>query len=408
MRKIEGNRPEHLALFQVFVCRTDLAERKDPIDHRFQPPSKHMAENFMQLAHGSHVRAQQSQLPREEMPQINADVRPSGRAAGHQRTAALKRLHTLLPGSRPDLLAHDVDSFFVCKLSHFVGYSLFVMVNAVVCTQAPRFLQLGFIPGGCNHAALKHLGHLNRRNADSRTRSQHQDRLSWPDAGQSHQHVPGCQKYQWQACGLSEVKSIRNRNQVHRGHRDQIAVSAIDSIPENGKFGALVLQSSNAFRAASTEMHGGYQHPLTRFEPGHVLSDFGHFACDVAAQNVRQLHARQSFSHPEVQMIQRAGSHSHQHLVLARLWIRYIFVSENFRTTELMNANRFHESRSWSRPRRRMRNQPSINTICGLGSPPGVDTSEPAARSLVGDLEELLTAQAASKKSLCFAALTWR
>jgi hypothetical protein len=83
MRTIGDNLPEHLALFQVFVRRTDLAQRKDPIYHWFQPPGKHIAENFMQLAHRSHIRAQQSQLPREQMPQINTDARSSRRAAGH-------------------------------------------------------------------------------------------------------------------------------------------------------------------------------------------------------------------------------------------------------------------------------------------------------------------------------------
>src|SRR6267378_1193487 len=126
MRTIHDNLPEHLALFQVFVRRTSLAQWKDPIDHWFQPPGKYMAENFMQLAHGSHIGAQQSQLPREQMPQINTDARSSRSAAGHQRTSALKRLHTLIPGRRPDVLDHDVRSLFVCNLSHFVGYLLFV------------------------------------------------------------------------------------------------------------------------------------------------------------------------------------------------------------------------------------------------------------------------------------------
>jgi hypothetical protein len=41
-------------------------------------------------------------------------------------------------------------------------------------------------------------------------------------------------------------------------------------------------------------------------------------------------------------MIQRTRSHPHQYLIFARLRIRNIFISQNFRPTKLMNADCFH------------------------------------------------------------------
>jgi hypothetical protein len=94
----------------------------------------------------------------------------------------------------------------------------------------------------------------------------------------------------------------------------------------------------------SAEMHGSHQNPLADFEPADVLAYFDHIAGNIAAENVRELHAGQSFAHPHIQMIQRAGTDTNHHLILARLRFRNIFIGQNFRTTELMNAHRFHKT----------------------------------------------------------------
>jgi hypothetical protein len=46
-------------------------------------------------------------------------------------------------------------------------------------------------------------------------------------------------------------------------------------------------------------------------------------------------------------MIERAGFYPHQHVVFAELGIRDIFVYQNLRATELMNADSFHVHFSW-------------------------------------------------------------
>ena len=40
---------------------------------------------------------------------------------------------------------------------------------------------------------------------------------------------------------------------------------------------------------------------------------------DVAAENVGQVYAGESLAHPQVEMVQGAGAHANQHLVLAGL-----------------------------------------------------------------------------------------
>src|SRR5579863_1781367 len=97
------------------------------------------------------------------------------------------------------------------------------------------------------------------------------------------------------------------------------------------------------------EMHGRQQYTLSGLESAglksvDVLAQFDDFSGHVAAKNMRQVHARQSFAHPHIEMIQGASAHPHQHFIFSRLGIGHVFVSENFGPTELMNANGFHKS----------------------------------------------------------------
>ncbi len=166
--------------------------------------------------------------------------------------------------------------------------------------------------------------------------------MSGADRGASGKHVPRGEKNQRNAGGLIEIERVGDRNDIHCGHRNQFAVAAVHGIAEHGELAALILQAGNALRAVITEMHGRKQHALSRFEVGDVLADFDNLAGSVAAEDVRQVNAGQSFAHPDVEMVQSASPHAYEDLVFARLGIGNVFVGENFRPTELMNANGFH------------------------------------------------------------------
>ncbi len=151
-------------------------------------------------------------------------------------------------------------------------------------------------------------------------------------------------EHQRHAGGLVEVQAVRNRDHVHRGNGDQLTISAVHAIAQHGEFRALVLKSGDALGAVIAEMHGRQQYSLPRLEAGDVLADFDDLSCDVRPQNVRQGHSGQTFADPEIDMVQGAGLDADQNLVLARLGIGHIFVAQNFRTTEFMDADGFHRS----------------------------------------------------------------
>ncbi len=90
------------------------------------------------------------------------------------------------------------------------------------------------------------------------------------------------------------------------------------------------------------EDHRSQQHARTLVQVGNVFAALDNLASNVASEDVRQLHARQTFAHKQVKMIQRAGTHAHQNMVLAQNRIGNVFVLQDFRTTKLMNADCFH------------------------------------------------------------------
>ena len=135
----------------------------------------------------------------------------------------------------------------------------------------------------------------------------------------SGEHVPGGDEDQWNAGSFIEVERVGDRNNIDGGHGKQFAVAAIDGVAEDGELAALILQSGDTFCAVIAEMHGRDQNALSGFEVGNILADFDNFAGDVGAENVRQIDAGQSLTHPDVEMVESAGAHADEDLIFARL-----------------------------------------------------------------------------------------
>src|ERR1700733_5032326 len=118
----------------------------------------------MQIVHRSHVRAEQAQLTREEMAQVEAYAGSGRRAARHQLPATFERSQALVPGCRADVLDHNVHAFFVRNLSNLLGNLLLVMIDAEVRAERASLLEFRFIARSGDNAALKELGDLDGGN----------------------------------------------------------------------------------------------------------------------------------------------------------------------------------------------------------------------------------------------------
>jgi hypothetical protein len=103
-----------------------------------------------------------------------------------------------------------------------------------------------------------------------------------------------------------------------------------------------VLLSAHAGGADIVEHHGNQQYALTGLQIGNVFADLRDLARDVAAVDVWQFHAGNARTAEKVEMVQRARPDANQDLVLAQNGIGNIFVLQDLRAAEFMNANRFH------------------------------------------------------------------
>ena len=71
-------------------------------------PSKSSCAASLELGETAHVRTEQRQLAREQVPQVDRGVWPGGRAAGDQAAAGGERAHAAVPGRLADVLDDDV------------------------------------------------------------------------------------------------------------------------------------------------------------------------------------------------------------------------------------------------------------------------------------------------------------
>ena len=160
----------------------------------------------------------------------------------------------------------------------------------------------------------------------------------------AHQHVPRGQEDQRHAGGLLEVEHVGNGDDVDARNRDQLAVAAVHAVAQHVELRAEIVPPGVALLAMIAENHRRQQHARALVEVGNVFAVLDDLSGNIAAKNMRQLHARQALAHKQVKMVQRAGAHADQHMVFAQNGIGNVFVLQDFGTAKLMNADGFHRA----------------------------------------------------------------
>src|SRR5438132_3396016 len=88
----------------------------------------------------------------------------------------------------------------------------------------------------------------------------------------------------------------------------------------------------------------GFTHTRSHPETGHVGTDLGDVAGDVAAgpEGERGLERRDPLAHEDVQVVQRAGADADEHLSGSRLRVGDVLKPELLGTAELVEGERLH------------------------------------------------------------------
>ncbi len=96
--------------------------------------------------------------------------------------------------------------------------------------------------------------------------------------------------------------------------------------------------------AAAAREVGIDRHPVADLDAGHLRADLGDLARDVAARPERQrrLERGDALADEEVEMVQGAGAHPHQHLAGLDLGVGDVLQLELVGTAELVERERLH------------------------------------------------------------------
>ena len=165
---------------------------------------------------------------------------------------------------------------------------------------------------------MEKFGDLNGGDADAGAGAKDENGLAGANGGAPHKHVPRGDEYQRDTGSLNEIERIGYGDYVRGKGGDEIAVSAVDSVTEDRKFAALILQAGDAFGTLSAGVNGREQDALAHFEAAHIFAKLDDFSGNVAAGNVRKLHSGQAFAHPNVEVIERARPDADQDVILAQ------------------------------------------------------------------------------------------
>ena len=168
--------------------------------------------------------------------------------------------------------------------------------------------------------------------------------LPRPKFGVTHQHVPRGQEHQRHRSGLHKTQRVGNRKDTGARDSNQLAVPSFGIVAEHGELRTEILPSAVALLAVAAIQHRREQDACTRLHVGDVLATLRDFSGDITAKDVRQLHTRQSFAHPEIKMVQRAGANANEDMIFAQFGIGCVFVLKDFGTAKFVNANGFHRA----------------------------------------------------------------
>src|SRR6185437_813303 len=111
---------EHFAGGEVLVRRACVRKREGAVHDRLEPAGEDVLQDIVQLAHGSHVGAQNRKLTGVDKAEVNANLRTGGCATGDEGPGGHERAQALFPGGDADVLHDDVHSLLVGDAANFV------------------------------------------------------------------------------------------------------------------------------------------------------------------------------------------------------------------------------------------------------------------------------------------------
>src|SRR6266849_3313303 len=153
--------------FKIGVSGSGFRQGEDAIDNGLEAARRDKFHYRVQLGLGAHVRAEQRKLAAEQEAEIKLGI-VAGRCAARDQTASWSETgEALLPGSRADVFENDVDAALASDAANFLADFLRFVVDEMIGTKLPGFLELFVGAGSGDDARPEEFGDLYRGAADA-------------------------------------------------------------------------------------------------------------------------------------------------------------------------------------------------------------------------------------------------
>ena len=323
-----------------------FGEREDAIDDRLEFASSDELHHRVELRLRAHIGAEERKLAAEEETQIYLGIVARGGAAGNQAASGSKAREAVFPSGGSDVLEDNINPAFVGDAANFVANFLGFVIDEVV---GAEFFGFGEFFVGASRgydACAEEFRNLNGGAADAASSAKDQNIFGRLQLRASDEHVPSRLENQRNRGGFFPFEILRIGQTVHFGSADKFSAAAVNHVAEIGGLAAIVVEASKAGGALAAAYERGEDNLLANAHVGDVGANFGDFAGDVAAWDVRQRnrHVGQAAADPEVQMIQRASPDADENVIRAEGWLRRVFVLEYLWRAVLMENDCLHEA----------------------------------------------------------------
>src|SRR6267143_1743164 len=117
--------------------------------------------------------------------------------------------------------------------------------------------------------------------------------------------MPGSDEHQRRRSGFFETEPVRNRNYGVFRRRHEFTISTMHAGSEQHITPAAIVVASNAERTLAATESGRKKNPFAHLHPFAKFTYLNHFACNIAAQNMRhRILQWNAGAYPKIQVIQ--------------------------------------------------------------------------------------------------------
>jgi hypothetical protein len=207
------------------------------------------------------------------------------------------------------------------------------VVHGRVGAEPAGALELRVARRGDDHARAEHLGDRERRGRDAAADAPCEHPLALAQARPRHEHPVGRRKDEREGGRLLEAQAVGDGVDVRRRDGDQLRVRAVPVLPDHVDAPVARLDP------------GVDDDALAGLESRHALAERLDDAGSVGAEDARLGDGRQALADPDVEMVQRRGAETDEHLALTCDRIRRLLEHQHLGAAVLVDPNRAHRGR---------------------------------------------------------------